>query len=114
MPCQCKTERQRSKCMWWIDKAQGILETQPATGEVRFLTGCFPEVFFKLMEFVIKTNVSSAAAVESHRNIMDEGFKKLVPLMCGLTGSIEGQACLADRESAYEPFDNGPSDHTAP
>lgn len=85
MPCQCDTDEKKKKCMWWIDKASGIIETLPATGEIRFLTGCFPEVIFKLMEYVIKTNVSAASSVEGHRQIVVEGFQRLLPLLGNLT-----------------------------
>ena len=85
MPCQCRTDEQRQKCMWWIDKAAGILETQPTTGEVRFVTGCFPEVMFRLFEFVVKTNVSAASAIEGHRNAVFDGVSQLTTLLSSLS-----------------------------
>lgn len=110
MSCQCKTDRHRAKCMWWIDKSDGIIETNPATGEIRFLTGCFPEVFFKLMEFVIHTNVSAASAVESHRNVVDNGFKQLTSLVAlasannheGHFEDIQNEISLNDQKHLLE------------
>lgn len=100
MTCQCKTDEDRQKCMWWVDKAAGILETQPATGEIRFVTGCFPEVFFKLMEFVVKTNVSAASAIEGHRNTVFGGISQLTTLL----GNLSSTPSMLVQSESLEPI----------
>lgn len=80
MPCQCKTDKQKAKCQWWIGPEMGILEKN-GSGEQRVATGCFPEVLIRWMGFVCKTNASAAAAVEDHRNHLVIGLQQLLPAL---------------------------------
>lgn len=77
MTCQCKTDKQRAKCIWWISESCGVWETNTVTGEQRLATGCFPSVLLRLMEFVVRTNNSAAAAVESNRNETAAGLQRV-------------------------------------
>lgn len=68
MACQCKTDRQKERCIWWIGPDIGLVENNFQTGEVRVTTGCFPHVMLRWMTGVVKTNTGCAAAMESARN----------------------------------------------
>lgn len=62
------------KCPLWVGHDWGVFEGNVATGEQRLVTGCFPKVMLRLMEFVIRSNNSAAAAIESSRNVVASGF----------------------------------------
>lgn len=81
MPCQCTTDKQRAKCTWWISGDGLPPEVNIATGEVRATRGCFPEVALRWLVDVSRTNHSAAAAVESTRNIIAEGFVHVAPVI---------------------------------
>lgn len=62
------------RCPFWIGIEHAVFEKNVSTGDQRLVTGCFPTVFIRLMEFVVHTNVSAAAASETVRNEIDRGF----------------------------------------
>jgi hypothetical protein len=65
------------KCPFWIGTEHAVFEKNVSTGDQRLVTGCFPIVFMRLMEFVVHTNVSAAAASEAVRNEIDRGFSNV-------------------------------------
>lgn len=71
MACQCKTDKQRAKCHWWIGSEYGIFERNTTTGEQRLKTGCFTEIMIWLQTEGLKAMISNASAVESARNKID-------------------------------------------
>lgn len=83
MPCQCKTDRQRSKCVYWIGPEAGIIETNDM-GEKRIATGCFPLIMIRYLGFVCKTNLSVAAAVEDNRNKLYQSLQNIIPVLTAL------------------------------
>lgn len=62
------------RCPFWIGMEHGVFERNDRTGEQRLVTGCFPTVFMRLMEWVVQSNKSAAAAIESTRNEIARGF----------------------------------------
>lgn len=62
------------RCPFWIGTEHAVFEKNVSTGEQRLVTGCFPTVFMRLMEFVVQTNTSAAAASETVRNEIARGF----------------------------------------
>ncbi len=64
-------------CPNWVAESWGVWETNVVTGEQRLVTGCFPRVMLRLMEFVVRTNNSAAAAVESNRNETAAGLQRV-------------------------------------
>lgn len=69
---KCPHRTDPNGCPCWIGPQAGFLETNVATGEERFIVGCFYQVIPKLMVEVIKASNRPAAAVESIRNEMFE------------------------------------------
>lgn len=61
-------------CPFWIGVEHAVFEKNVSTGDQRLVTGCFPLVFMRLMEFVVHTNTSAAAAAETVRNDIALGF----------------------------------------
>lgn len=64
-------------CPLWIDAENGFMETNVQTGETRILEGCFPQVFPKIMAHVVRAANRPAAALESWRNEMVNGFAQI-------------------------------------
>lgn len=62
------------RCPFWIGTEHAVFENRVGTGETRLVTGCFPTVFMRLMEFVVQTNVSAAASSQEVRNEVARGF----------------------------------------
>lgn len=81
MSCQCKTDKQRAKCVWWVGPEAGFLQVNDATGEQRLATGCFPQLALEILRYVVKATNGSAAAVESTRNVIAEGFGRVAETM---------------------------------
>lgn len=77
MPCQCSSDKQRARCIWWIDGEGLPPEVNTVTGEVRPTRGCFPEVALRWLVDVSKTNRSAAAAVETNRNEVAAGLGRV-------------------------------------
>lgn len=67
MPCQCSTDRQRSKCVNWIGPEVGLLETD-GKGNFRATTGCYPEIVLRFLTDLIRRTVGAASAIEDARN----------------------------------------------
>lgn len=85
MPCQCKTDRQKSRCVWYIPPDIGLIEEDPIGGQVRVVSGCFPQIMLRWMTGVVKTNTSCAAAMESARN----HFAGAVTQLFGISGLLQ-------------------------
>lgn len=65
------------RCPFWIGVENQVFEKNVSTGDQRPVIGCFPTVFMRLMEFVVHTNVSAAAAAETARNEIALGFSNV-------------------------------------
>lgn len=81
MPCQCKTDKQRAKCVWWIGPESGLIETNQATGEVRVVSGCFTEVALRWMRNLAMTDEINAAATTSLRNVIASSTEGVIPIL---------------------------------
>lgn len=71
MACQCKTDKQRARCPWWIGPEYGILKKHKDTGQHELKTGCFTEVMLWLQIDGLARMLSATSAVESARNKID-------------------------------------------
>lgn len=80
-------------CPFWIDRQAGFMETNVATGEERFVEGCFFQVMPRLMVHVVQASNRPAAAIESTRNEIAKGFARMAQL---------GMARIAQVERAEE------------
>lgn len=90
-------------CPTWISEQAGFMETNVQTGEERFITGCFYQVIPRLMVEVIKASNRPAAAVESTRNVIAEGFTRLTRHMANLPALVEEQRVALERPSGDPP-----------
>lgn len=59
-------------CPRWVDETWGFMEKNIATGEQRFMTGCYYEVSLRMLMEVARSMNSAAAAAESARNAVDK------------------------------------------
>jgi hypothetical protein len=74
---RCPHRYSKAGCPCWITEKNGFLETNIQTGEERIVTGCFYEVMPKLMMHVVQAANRPAAAVESTRNEIAQGFQEI-------------------------------------
>lgn len=81
MSCQCKTDKQRAKCIWWVGPESGFVQKNDATGETRIATGCFPDLVLDVLRYVVKSGNGTQAAVESTRNVIASGFVHIAECM---------------------------------
>ncbi len=66
MGCQCKTDKQRAKCPWYIEDDELIEED--AFGNKRLARGCFPVIFLRWIKGVVKSNEQLAISNQEARN----------------------------------------------
>lgn len=71
---RCPHRHDAAGCPCWISEQAGFLETNSATGEARFVTGCFYQVIPRLMCEVIAASNRPAAAIEGTRNEISRGL----------------------------------------
>lgn len=64
-------------CPYWVDRDAGMVETNIATGEERFIEGCFFQVMPKLMIHVIRASNRPAASMDKIANELVKGFTRL-------------------------------------
>lgn len=88
-------------CPRWVSSEMGFMLKNDVTSEFKPLTGCFYQVMLQMMFEVARSVNSAARAVESSRNIIAEGFIKVVPAIA-----------LASRQAEVEQlewlgFDSG-------
>lgn len=68
MPCQCATDRQRKKCVWWVGSEKGLIETNDATGEDKVIQGCLTDIILRWLVQSVKYSMANKATVEQVRN----------------------------------------------
>lgn len=71
MNCKkCPGTNDENGCPWWTE----YFETNVVTQEVRTEKGCMGQLFPKMMMHVISASNRPAAAIESVRNVIFDGF----------------------------------------
>lgn len=94
----CKWKDSETGCPFYIGVESGFVETNEQ-GEVRMLTGCFMQQFFRMLSFLVKTNVGIAASVQSHRNEISRRVEEVGRLVASsetLNPPIELKAITKD------------------
>lgn len=105
MSCQCKTDEQRSKCIWWIPKEAGLpFHSNPVQdvpdGPVtlnrpdKVVYGCFPDVVAQYLAYMISYIAGAQQGVEQARDEIAKGFNIAVPVMQALTTAVKGKDVL--------------------
>jgi len=74
---KCPHRHDDKGCPCWIDQTAGFMRTNIQTGQEDFITGCFYHVIPFLMIEVVKASNRPAAAIESTRNEIANGFTKV-------------------------------------
>lgn len=78
---RCPHRHDPAGCPCWISEQAGFVETNPASGEERFITGCFYQVIPRLMCAVIAASNRPAAAIEGTRNEISHGLALIAQSM---------------------------------
>ena len=75
---RCPNRYRKEGCPSWIKKDLGILEKNG--DQQRLMEGCYFEVMPKLMAYVLGAVEKNSASVQSHRNVIAEGFSSILRL----------------------------------
>lgn len=78
---KCPHAYSKIGCPCWIEPESGFMETNTQTGEERIVQGCFFQVLPRLMAHVVRASNRPAAALETWRNEMANGFAHIGDVM---------------------------------
>lgn len=99
MSCQCKTDKQRSRCVWWCGPDEGIVESRiiDSKRESRVTTGCHPDIMRRWMSDMMAMIRGLTAANEDLRNKHERNTEQLVRAAQIWHDGMSGVAEVADR-----------------
>jgi len=91
MPCQCKTDKQKAKCMWYIPESEGLpFHSEGGFGEPnRKVYGCFPYVMGQYMAYIASYVAGAQKATEQMRDEVAGGFQVIAPAMRVVAGMVQ-------------------------
>lgn len=74
---RCPHRYSERGCPAWLSADNGFVEENPRTGETRVLTGCFYQVWPRIMSYVVMAANRPAAVLQEWRNEMAQGLGRL-------------------------------------